>query len=402
MPAIEFQTDNSKLYLLYAPRDDDAWVFDRFNRGKKLVIKGTFHFTRHHLVQAIDDDDPDDDVFDDRPLCFLVAEAEGEYFRFDPDVLPVGCPVLLSREAEPTWKWFTAERRTSILDVIARLRPSRIVIGGSAPDAIPLVEYQNLIDRFPTSHELKRYVLARVAAVAREYTDAEVDAESLFRRYVGRRLRRKARNIKKLFRADEERKYQFLYERLSRMLASEETYTEAAWQAEILQIVLLLNPKYIAAFERVPVKDFDRGVMRELDILLVDVSGNVDVIEIKQPFGKCIVTEGVYRDNHIPLRELSGSVMQLEKYIFHLNRWGFAGEAVLTKRFASKLPPGFQIRITNPSGIIIMGRDNTLSTAQRRDFEVVRRKYKNLVDIITYDDLLRRLAFVLSQLTAGE
>jgi hypothetical protein len=33
-------------------------------------------------------------------------------------------------------------------------------------------------------------------------------------------------------------------------------------------------------------------------------------------------TLGQYRNNHIPLRELSGAVMQIEKYIYYLNRWG--------------------------------------------------------------------------------
>jgi hypothetical protein len=43
-----------------------------------------------------------------------------------------------------------------------------------------------------------------------------------------------------------------------------------------------------------------------------------------------------------------------------------------------------------------------LTAAQRRDFEVVRRKYKSVIDIITYDDLLRRLEFVLKQLASGK
>jgi hypothetical protein len=81
-----------------------------------------------------------------------------------------------------------------------------------------------------------------------------------------------------------------------------------------------------------------------------------------------------------------------------LNRWGHVGEKALTERYAGVLPPDFQIRITNPSGIVIMGRDNNLTPAQRRDFEFVRRKYKSIVDIITYDDLLRRLEYVVTQL----
>ena len=58
----------------------------------------------------------------------------------------------------------------------------------------------------------------------------------------------------------------------------------------------------------------------------------------------------------------------------------------------------FKIKITNPSGIIIMGRDDKLSDIQRDDFEVIKRKYKNIIDIITYDDLLKRLKFTIEQL----
>lgn len=403
---VEFEAVGNHLYLLYTPRDGVHWVFDKFDRGEKLTIKGTFTLERRHLVETDDEHHADADIelplefdVDDNPtLRFVVATIDGEYFRIDPEVLQVSRPVLIDRSAKLTWKWFTSEQRTSIIDIIAELRPSRIVIGGSEADAIPLTEYQRFIERFPNSHELKRYVLARVAAVVREYTDAHVDAESLYHSYVEKRLNKKALDIKSLFRKTEELKYRYLLDRLRTMLDQENTYTEAAWQREILQIVLLINPKYIVAFERVPVRDYDRNTMRQLDIMLVDASGNIDVIEIKRPFGKAIVTDTVYRDNHIPMRELSGSVMQLEKYILHLNRWGPTGEQALTKKFAGNLPPGFKIRINHPCGIIIMGRDANLSVAQRRDFDVVRRKYKNVMDIVTYDDLLRRLEYVIKQL----
>ena len=92
--------------------------------------------------------------------------------------------------------------------------------------------------------------------------------------------------------------------------------------------------------------------------------------------------------------------MQIEKYIFYFNRWGRAGEEFLTEKYKDQLPGGFAIKITNPGGIIIMGRDENLTEAQRQDFEVVKRKYKSVIDIITYDDLLRRLKFTIEQLRA--
>ena len=98
-----------------------------------------------------------------------------------------------------------------------------------------------------------------------------------------------------------------------------------------------------------------------------------------------------YRNNHIPLRELSGSIMQVEKYIYNLTRWGERGENILTERYIKELPKGFKIKITNPNGLIIMGREDRLTEDQKKDFEIIKRKYKNVIDILTYDDLLRRL-----------
>lgn len=96
------------------------------------------------------------------------------------------------------------------------------------------------------------------------------------------------------------------------------------------------------------------------------------------------MTSGLYRDNYIPLRKLSGTVMQIEKYIYYLNRWSEEGEKTLTAKYKNELPEGFEIKITNPSGIIILSRELNLTTEQKRDFEVIKRKYKNIVDIITY------------------
>jgi hypothetical protein len=50
---------------------------------------------------------------------------------------------------------------------------------------------------------------------------------------------------------------------------------------------------------------------------------------------------------------------------------------------------------------VITGRSNALSDAQRREFEVLRRDSKGVVDIVTYDDLLARLQAVLDQIRVG-
>ena len=181
------------------------------------------------------------------------------------------------------------------------------------------------------------------------------------------------------------------------MLEEQESYTEPIWQKEILQIIRLLYPKYITVLNEVKIKTEDTRA-KQIDYALIDSNGNIDVIELKRPQNKHLITKNKsYRNNYIPLRDLSGTIMQIEKYIYYLTRWGRKGEESLTKTYQDKkeIPSNFSLKITNPMGFIIMGRDENLNPEQKKDFEVIKRKYKNIIDIITYDDLLRRLEFII-------
>ena len=88
--------------------------------------------------------------------------------------------------------------------------------------------------------------------------------------------------------------------------------------------------------------------------------------------------------------------MQTEKYIFHLSRWGEKGEDTLNKKYEDKLPDGLKIKIINPKGIIIMGRENDLNSEQKQDLEFIKRQYKNVIEIITYDSLIGRIKKIIS------
>lgn len=401
--AVEFAVQGNKLHLVYRPdaRSPES-LRESLAAGNEVTIKGTYHLTQANLVKRKSKRDPNDWEDGNDEMRFFVAKARGDYLIFDPTILNVGVPVLIALDAKPTWKWFTAEERTSVLRVLAELKPSRIVIGGDAPDAIPVSKYEGLIAQFPSSHERRLYVQSRLAGVFRELTDAQADAVARLNKYVQKRVKTKPKDLAAPFRALEIKKYEFLHAQLKAMLKDDAGIPERQWQAQILDIVRLLNPKYIAAFTSVTIKDSLTGGHRQLDIMLVDVNGHVDVIEIKKPFKARIVTTTRYRDNHVPHRELVGTAMQLEKYLFHLARWGETGEKKLTEQYSSQLPGDMRIRIVNPCGIIIMGRDNDLDDDQQKaDFEVYRRQSKNIVDVITYDDLLRRLERVLDQLRSN-
>ena len=176
----------------------------------------------------------------------------------------------------------------------------------------------------------------------------------------------------------------------------------------MVAILLLIFPKYIAVLEKVPIDDRytvpGQVRRRQIDLALVDVNGNIDVIEIKKPIHDVLLRRTAYRDNYVPTASFSGTIMQAEKYLFHLSKGGPASEEKITKKYAAVLPADFKIRITNPKAMLILGRDKredgspAFNSGQLADLEVIKRKYANMIDIITYDDLLRRLKNIIASL----
>lgn len=111
------------------------------------------------------------------------------------------------------------------------------------------------------------------------------------------------------------------------MLLEFEKYSEKEWEKQILEIILILFPKYIKVYNSVLVMDYytdpAKPKKRQIDLALLDANFHLDIIEIKKPSYHDTVSEKPYstRDNHIPMKNLSSAVMQVEKYIFHLSKW---------------------------------------------------------------------------------
>lgn len=390
----KFRKEQQRLVLIYSgDYPGTHWVFHRFDAAEVVRLNQTFEFSPEHLVQPRPADLNGYNEFDD--IEFFVATLEGEYFHFDREVLNLENELYIHVDVPLEKRTFVAERNISIFSKIDSLSAEDIYIGGDNANTIPAEEFYSLIKDFPNSYELKKYAAARVAAVLTNYIDIKEDSQKKYMSYMSRKPSKRGADLIQDLAEIEVHKYESVLAKLKGMLADEDSYTEKQWQKEILQVVLLLYPKYIHAFEEAPVRDTYNSKVRSIDFLLIDSAGNTDIIEIKRPFRQCIVTKRTYRDNYIPLRELSGTVMQVEKYIFYLNKWGKRGEDTLTKRYKASLTPGLSIKVTNPSGIIIMGREKGLTSDQKQDFEVIKRKYKNVIDIVTYDDLIHRLEIML-------
>jgi len=392
---LKFLKQQDQIILVYtSDQTPSNWVYGQFDDRGYITLNNTFYLTSDNL--ATPRPNQIDYENEDEPIRFVIGSLVGEYYKFDSDVLELGNSLYIHKTIRLERELFVAHRNISIFGKMDAISSSDIYIGGKAESAIPEPEFEKLLSNFPNSYELDRYTNARIGAVLTNYIELKEDSLKKYTNYLNKKISQVGTNLVSHFAELEVVRYQTILDKLNLMLSSEDTYSEKQWQNEILQIILLLYPKYIHAFKEAPVRDAYSAKDRSIDFMLVDATGNVDIIEIKKPFRQCIVTKNTYRDNYIPLRELSGTVMQVEKYLFHLNKWGLRGEKALTKRYEKELAAGASIKVTNPCGIIIMGRSNELNSEQKQDFEVIKRKYKNVIDILTYDDLIGRLKVVLN------
>jgi hypothetical protein len=383
---IDFKVKNDLVVLIYYPTNH--WVIEAFEKKKEVTIKKSFIFLRADL--DLQDTDEDNGI-----SAFILGRLVGNYFEIEGRMLGIEHSLFINKNIKISKSFFIAKSNVSVFRKINRLIDGDFYIGGDNENAFPEKEFRRLIKDFPNSYEVEKYVDARIGSILSNYFESASDSEEKYNRYLNKRKSKKGDNVYDNLKEGELIKYEIILSKLENMLANEGLYNERQWQTEILQIILLLYPKYIRVFEKVRIKHAYKKTYKELDFLLIDSNGSVDIIEIKRSSAKKIITERTYRDNYIPYGELSGAVMQIEKYIFHLNKWGKKGEDKLTEKYKKELPKKFKIKITNPSGLIIMGRDVGLSPAQKDDFEVIKRKYKNIIDIITYDDLLKRLNFII-------
>lgn len=400
---IEFDVDRDGIILKHSPEMQGSdWIWEQLKTDGKVTISRVFTLERGDLVKEPGELE-DIGGFE---FHFRFARWKSGYHRIEGRVFGIPNDVLLAdRDIKFERKLFVAERNVSIFRRLAEVigRDRDIVVGGSESGSIPVEVFEQLLKKFPNSTELDRYANARVSNIIGEYFDGMRDFRAQYEAYLSRRksvISPTTFHPKELLQS-EINKFALIRDTISQWLGSSEGRTEKEWQEMILRFILLIFPKYIAVLENVKIEDHyskpNNTSDRFIDIALLDANGNLDVIEIKRPFDDVLLSKTPYRGNFVPTKDLSGTIMQAEKYLLHLSKWGLAGEDKLTKRYGAQLPPGMSVRITNPKALLILGRDRksdgdtALDQRQTFDLEVIKRKYANMLDIITYDDLLRRL-----------
>ncbi|MDE6666936.1 MAG: DUF4263 domain-containing protein [Clostridia bacterium] len=383
---INFKIENEVLLLIYYPLTNE-WIEEKLEQKEPFTIKNTFT-----VVQQYHKDFTDEDFIGDQYI-FEIGKVVGEFIKLNNDVFSITHNIYFSKDIKFDEKLFVAYRNISIIEHIDKNISTDIYITSelvnNPRNYIPLQIYKSLISTFPNTTELTKYANVRIANILKDFCDGLGNIKEDYENYLNKR----GKNIVPRQIIINELKRDFFkkaYEELKEMLKNPEAYIESNWQEKILEIILLLYPKYILAKREVFIGSDGRH-KKKPDFLLIDSSGFVDVLEIKKPGSQHTMTPTEYRYNYIADREFSGAIVQIEKYIYCLNHGGEKLEKDLNSKLGALLPEQITVTVNNPQGMLLMGRSDKMASDQLFDFEVIKRQHKNIVDIMTYDDLLQRL-----------
>ncbi len=392
---IDFEVVDNKLLLCYSPTIGIKDITKRLSLNEEIYIKRTFSVKQSVFYGIIEDD------FEET-LRFCIGQVDRDYTRINSEIINTEHQFYFSNDIELKPEMFIAYRNISILRKIDDIIERDFYIGGNWEEkgGISIEAFMELVKKFPKTAELDKYANSRIASILKEYLPECDRYERIYERFIERKnyniTNPNKSNISKSNLAIELAQFSTALEQLEMMLSGSEGMSESLWQEKIQDILQVLYPKYILCTREVTFKGI-YGYDKRPDFILVDTSGFVDVLEIKKPDVQVLTEQASYRNNYVPVREFAGAIQQIEKYIFCLASIEKSQKEVLNK-LSDLLPHSVTPEIVNPQGILLIGRSKDFNAQQKRDFELIKRQYKNIADIMTYDDLMQRLKNIVDSL----
>ena len=393
MSSISFEYSGEKLILCYAPAMGIDDITKKLSSDDWVSIKHTFFVTKDLLFEDVEEEDDWEET-----LRFCIGTIGDSYAELDAEVLGTNHSFYFGNEIKLKPEMFTAHRNISILRKIDEVIERDFYIGGDweAHNGISKETFDNLISKFPKTAELDKYAHMRIASIIKDDFPECDKFEAIYEKFIASRNSSYASPSSSLSDYNvqiELEQFTVAYHELKNMLDRYEAIDEKKWQEKIHNILQLLYPKYICCAREI--KFYGGGKNdKQPDFLLVDANGFVDILEIKKADVRMLTQ---YRNNYVASREVSGAIQQIEKYIFCLNSYDKAKKDVLDK-LDGMLPNGLKPQVVNPQGVLLAGRSNEFTEEQRKDFELIKRQYKHVADIMTYDDLAQRLKNIIASL----
>ena len=367
-------------------------ITKRLDTEDGISIKNTFWVTNDLLFATADAEDDWEET-----LRFYIGIIGESYTLLDSDVIGTKHSFYFSNEIKLKPEMFVAYRNISILRKIDELIERDFYIGGDweTHEGISKETYDELIRKFPKTAELDKYAHKRIASIIKDFFPECDKYEAIYEKFIESKNSSYASSTLSISQCNvkiELEQFTVAYQELKDMLDRYEAIDEKQWQKKIHNILQLLYPKYICCAREI--KFYGGKNDKQPDFLLVDANGFVDILEIKKADVRMLTQ---YRNNYVATREISGAIQQIEKYIFCLNSSDKA-KGDVSKKLTAFLPEGVEVKIVNPQGILLAGRSNEFNCEQQKDFELIKRQYKHVADIMTYDDLAQRLRNIIASL----
>lgn len=367
-------------------------ITKRLDTEDGVSVKHTFWVTKDLLCEDIEDDDGWEET-----LRFYIGAVGEAYTQLDSEVFSTDHCFYFGNEISLKPEMFTAYRNISILRKIDEVIERDFYIGGDWENhnGISKETFDELLEKFPKTSELNKYAHKRIASIIKDYFPECDKYEAIYEKFVESKNSRYTSSVPAISKYNvqiELEQFTVAYQELMDMLNRYEAIDEKQWQEKIQNILQLLYPKYICCAREI--KFYGGKKDKQPDFLLVDANGFVDILEIKKADVRMLTQ---YRNNYVVTREISGAIQQIEKYVFCLNSSDKAKECV-SKKLTKFLPERVEVKIVNPQGILLAGRSNEFTNEQQKDFELIKRQYKHVADIMTYDDLVQRLENIIVSL----
>ncbi|MBQ7240905.1 MAG: DUF4263 domain-containing protein [Bacilli bacterium] len=383
---IEFVSKEGKILMNYMPYNGTSWINENLIDEERGIKIKSFYFNKNDILF----------LDEDKVVLQFASLKDDGYYYIKKRVTQTNGKVKFNNLSILNIKYLMVNSNLNIFQAIEEVRNDDnldISIGNSEND-INSRDFLLICDKFPNSYEKDLYYNSRVYDLLSNYFEDLIDYNKKYTNYINKKYKEYDRLKLESISRYELKKYEIIKEKLEEYLVHEDMISEEDWKKLIADIILLLFPQYINYHREFSfnLENSDRNKMREqIDFLLVNSNGCVDILEVKKSNCPSIISSLVDRGNYFSSNTLSKTLMQTEKYIYNLQRNSIKSEDLLNRRYSSFYGDDFSFRIINPKGLIIAGKKSNYNKRQLNDLEVIKKMYANIINIYTYDDLIEML-----------
>lgn len=424
MSRISFEKKDRQLILCYETESD--WLEEKLEEDQDFQIYKTFSFSKKDLISK-DEDSPIGYEYK-----FVFGEKVQNYFKIDKEKISATFDLYIDASLSIDQSWFvtSSSKRSRYQDKTGEEKSSSIYgnilyafknfykhdklfididsDSNFEDDGLHITQstYKDFVKIFPTATNVKYQTLSIFTNLLKSELDV-VNYEEIYGRYKSREISVRNKEDIKTEEICKQEKVKYIYAKdqllksLERSAAGEFIH-EDEFSKLIAQIFCFLNPKYVKIQTKLNISDYTGARANcQADLSLIDCEGNIDLIEVKSPQAyPNLFRKRPYRNHYVPSGELSGAINQLEQYLKCLTK--MTTEEISNKNPALQNEMGeIKLKAVHPKGYIIFGRDSASFNGdnvnqKRLDFELIKNTYKDVVDIITFDELIKRFERIIS------